>query len=287
MQQPFLPLESQAGSAPSANQRWRNGRAVYRRPDEPINPSLYEVAELAGDLDAKAFVLNHHYSGTYPAARFRYGLYRGALLVGVAVYSHPTNDRVLTSVFDCPPRNAVELGRFVLLDDVPGNGESWFLARTFELLRKVNIRGVVSFSDPVPRRSATGHIVMPGHVGTIYQAANGRYLGPATARRLYLLPNGQLLHPRTLQKIRSGERGWRYAAEQLQHVGASSPPHHPDERRSWLNTELHRIARTINHPGNHRYAWPLHRRCQVLLDSRPYPKLSTSFAAARANAHRV
>jgi hypothetical protein len=30
---------------------------------------------------------------------------------------------------------AVELGRLVLLDDVPANGESWFIARAFELLR--------------------------------------------------------------------------------------------------------------------------------------------------------
>ena len=30
----------------------------------------------------------------------------------------------------------VELGRFVLLDSVAGNGETWFLARSFDILRK-------------------------------------------------------------------------------------------------------------------------------------------------------
>ena len=39
----------------------------------------------------------------------------------------------------------VELGRFVLLDSVAGNGETWFLARSFEILRKHAIVGVVSF----------------------------------------------------------------------------------------------------------------------------------------------
>jgi hypothetical protein len=256
----------------TVNQRWRNGRDRYRPPDEPINPKHYEVAQLAGDVEAKAFVLAHHYSGTYPAARFRFGLYRGPDLVGVAVYSHPTNDRVLTSVFDCSPREAVELGRFVLVDDVPGNGESWFLARTFELLRKTAICGVVSFSDPVPRRSVSGRLIMPGHVGTIYQAHNGQYLGRGTPRRIHLLPNGHILHARTLQKIRAGERGWQYAAEQLQRAGASRPPRQQEQRRAWLAQELAHLTRTFQHPGNHRYAWRLHPRCRLRLGARPYPK---------------
>jgi len=47
----------------------------------------------------------------------------------------------------------VELGRSVLLDSVPGNGETWFLARCFEQMRKSDLIGVVTFSDPVPRKS--------------------------------------------------------------------------------------------------------------------------------------
>jgi len=40
-----------------------------------------------------------------------------------------------------------------LLDSVPGNGETWFLARCFEQMRKSDLIGVVTFSDPVPRKS--------------------------------------------------------------------------------------------------------------------------------------
>lgn len=108
---------------------------------------------------------------------------------------------------------AVELGRFVLLDSVPGNGETWFLGRCFEQLRTHGLFGVVSFSDPTPRTSSSGDRVFPGHVGTIYQAHNAAYLGRGTARTLRLLPDGSVFSARTAQKIRSQERGWQHAVE--------------------------------------------------------------------------
>jgi hypothetical protein len=80
-------------------QRWRARRDSYRPVGEPIHTRLYEVAPIAIDGPAKDFVIHHHYSGSYPAARFRFGLYRHQVLVGVAVFSHPCGDRGLTSVF--------------------------------------------------------------------------------------------------------------------------------------------------------------------------------------------
>jgi hypothetical protein len=117
------------------NQRWRYGRTLYRLPDEVINTSEYDVAAIARDRDAKTFVTTHHYSRSYPAARYRFGLYHKGTLAGVAVFSVPCNDKVLTNVFPLPAVLSAELGRFVLLDCVPGNGESWFLARCFAALR--------------------------------------------------------------------------------------------------------------------------------------------------------
>src|SRR5690606_8376190 len=128
----------------------------------------YEVAEIAGDTEAKRFVLEHHYSGDYPAARFRFGLYERGELVGVAVFSEPMNALAVTNWFPCTTHEVPELGRFVLLDRVPANGESWFFARCREILRRHGIAGVLSFSDPVPRTSEDGKVVFPGHVGTIY-----------------------------------------------------------------------------------------------------------------------
>jgi hypothetical protein len=139
------------------------------------------------------------------------------------VYSHPSNDRVL-ALFPGRPTESAELGRFILLDSVPANGETWFLARTFELLRRESLLGVLSFSDPVPRRNLSGRVIFPGHVGTIYQAANACYLGRATARSLHLLPDGRVLSDRTLQKLRSKDRGWRYAAALLEQFGVDGSP---------------------------------------------------------------
>ena len=68
-------------------QRWRVRVPRYRPAGECIDTRAYDVVELRHDTDAKAFVQAHHYSGTYPAARFRFGLMRGAHLVGVAVFT--------------------------------------------------------------------------------------------------------------------------------------------------------------------------------------------------------
>lgn len=264
-----------------SNQRWNCGHDSYRPAGEVIRPSEYDVAEIPDDRTAKEFVELHHYSRTYPAARFRVGLHRHGRLVGVAVFSVPCSDRVLTCVFPGDPLAAVELGRFVLLDEVPGNGESWFLARCFDGLRcGRGLVGVVSFSDPVPRTRADGRVVFPGHVGTIFQAHNARYLGRGTARTLRLLPDGTVLSDRAVQKIRSGERGWRYAAAILARFGASPLAVESDEqvRVAWLKVWLERITRPLRHPGNHKYAWPLDRRAkrtlwaEPRLFSLPYPK---------------
>jgi hypothetical protein len=171
-------------------QRWRARRDLYRPAGEVINTAHYEVAPIA-DREAKLFVEANHYSGSMPAARWCFGLFWGGLLVGVAVFSHPVNDRVLTSVLPGAAIESVELGRLVLQDLVPGNGESFFVARCFDALRKEGLVGVVSFSDPVPRTTAAGASIFRGHAGVVYQAlsavftgrgGHGRRSGSETAR---------------------------------------------------------------------------------------------------------
>ncbi len=253
------------------NQRWRERRAMFRRPEEQIHTREYGVVEMSSDGQAKAFVVEHHYSGSFPAARFRFGLYHRSALVGVAVFSHPCRDEVLTNVFPGRALDSVELGRFVLLDEVPGNGETWFLARCFELLRG-RVRGVVSFSDPHPRERLDGTTVFAGHVGTIYQAANARYLGAGQRRSLRLLPDGRVFSARAISKIRAGHRGWWYSAQTLVEFGAD-PLLPGDDARAWLAAWLPRLTRQTRHPGHHRYAWGLARSAmRVLPVSQAYPK---------------
>ncbi len=77
----------------------------------------------------------------------------------------PTQQGVVLHRTGLPPDHGCLLGRFVLLDEVESNGESWLLARAFAALRraKPHIETVFAYSDPVPRRGADGQLVMPGH----------------------------------------------------------------------------------------------------------------------------
>lgn len=262
----------------TVTQRWRGRCDVYRPAGEPIRTADYDVAPIDGDAEAKAFVLTHHYEGSYPAALLRYGLYRRGALAGVAVFSRPVNDRTLTAPFPgVPVGDLAELGRFVLLDEVPANGETWFLGRAFELLRREGVEGIVSHSDPAPRTTADGRVVFLGHLGVIYQAFNACYRGVGDPSTVLLLPDGRVLNRRALQKVRcprGPEKGYEAVVRLLVGHGAAPPRGDtPQVLRPWLKLWTGRLTRPTRHPGKHRYAWGLTRRARRLLPAtRPYPK---------------
>ncbi|MGP4027347.1 Mom family adenine methylcarbamoylation protein [Actinomadura sp. 3N407] len=169
-------------SEPGRVHSWRH------RSDGGFDAASYEAVRV-DEATARSFVLDRHYSGTYPAGRLQYGLYEVSgqtpeVVVGVAVLSVPMNVKVLTGPFPQlePYTESVELGRFVLADHVPGNGESWFIGRIAEMAAADGVRGIVAFSDPFGRTTLDGSAVFPGHVGTIYQAANFAYCGPTRLR---------------------------------------------------------------------------------------------------------
>ena len=264
--------------------RWTHQTPSWRhRRDGGFDSRAFEVHPL-DEQTAKAYVLAHHYSGSYPLARYRLGLYRAAgegdRLCGVAVFGVPMSPGVLTLPFpELRPDEAVECSRFVLADEVPGNAESWFLARSFEYLQQHTVHAVVSFADPVPRQTTTGEWVAIGHIGTIYQASNALYAGRSTPRTVKLLPDGRVFSARAAQKIRKGEQGCAYAAAQLVTLGA--PPLQPgQDRAQWLREALLSVgARNLRHRGSHRYLFPLgaNRRAREnvrigLPTSRAYPK---------------
>jgi hypothetical protein len=255
-----------------ACQRWRDRRGTYRPAGEPIRTADYEVSEIATDREARAFVERHHYSGSYPAARARFGLHRRGELVGVAVLSHPPSEAALLAALPlpCDRLAKVELGRLVLLDDVPANGESWFAARAFELARAAGFEAIVAHSDPEPRSTAAGGIVFPGHLGTIYQATNAVYCGRTPARTWRLLPDGSVLSARGLSKLRLKEKGWRYVVELLLAHGAPAPS---GDWREWVTLAVETVSRTYRHRGNYRYIWALDRHLRRHLpEGLAYPK---------------
>jgi hypothetical protein len=240
-------------------QRWRFQQHSWRHTSEGgFSSRLYDVAAI-DEPTARGFVTTHHYSGNYPGDLQRYGLFEGDGLVGVAVLGNAGFKPVLTAAFpDLEPyTESSELARLVLLDQVPANAESWFLAEVFRQAAALGMRGVVSFSDPLERRTADGRLVMPGHVGTIYQASNATYTGHATPRSVWLLPNGQLFNEQALGKIRLQKQGHEYAEAELCSWGAR-PRRSGEDPKAWLHTALRAAGCTPQrHPGNHRYLFAI------------------------------
>lgn len=241
-------------------QRWRDRRDSYRHRGEAFDPGQYGVEPIATDREARAFVVQHHYSGSYPAARLRVGLYRRRAwfapeLVGVAVVSVPMQPAVIPCYTGLPVDEGAELGRFVLLDDVPFNGETWFLRRVFGALRQElpKVRALVSYSDPERRVTVDGRVVIPGHVGTIYQAKGARYVGRSKAETNLLDGDGRVFPRRSLRKIAREERGGEGATRRLLALGA--PVRRVGEApAAWLSRVLASgVLRACRHPGNHVY----------------------------------
>lgn len=259
-------------------QRWTGRRLSWAlaAPGERFDARLYEVHPV-DEAVAKAYILANHYSGTYPAASRRYGLFRGGALVGVAVYSVPAQVAVLSGPLpDLEPyRESLELGRLVLDDAEPGNAESWFVARCHEYLLAAGVRGVVSFADPVPRLLPDGSTSAPGHVGWIYQAGGAVYTGRGRARTLTLLPDGSVFSDRARAKVLAQHRGHEYAERQLIALGARAP-RAGEQPATWLAAALADVRATqLRHGGNHRYVFALGRprvRTRIALAALPYPK---------------
>jgi len=265
-------------------QRWNRRRDSYRPAGELIDVNRYGV-ELITEAEAKAFVARHHYSGTYPAARLRVGLYRSRPfhapeLVGAAVYSVPMSQAVIPKWTGLEPAERIELGRLVLLDDVEGNGETWFLSRAMGLVRSElpEVRAVLSCSDPVKRTSPEGRVIIPGHVGTIYQAMNARHVGRTGRATLYTTPAGLVISKRALSKVAGDEVGADYAARQLAEAGA--PARLPGETgQAWIaRIKASGWLGRFRHPGNLVYLWALGDRrerrqaAQGFPAPLPYPK---------------
>jgi hypothetical protein len=268
-------MENQSPTA-SFCKRWKARREFRVLPEHRFDPAYFAV-DVVNERAAKAFVEAEHYSGSYPAARIALGLFRKAPespieLKGVAVISVPMNERAVEKHLGVHPREGAELGRFVLHDDVGFNGETWFLSRAFKLLKteKPDLRGLISYADPVERRASDGTLTKNQHWGTIYKAASAHHVGIGTPRTLTLAPNGTVVSERSISKIRNGERGHVYAEAMLVAQGAE-PRAFGEDPALWVKRALASPAfRRMRHPGNLVYAFSFDR--SLKLRSLPYPK---------------
>jgi len=241
-----------------ASQRWCNRKVRYRPPGEVFEPRFAEVVPIE-ESRAREFTLRHHYSQSYPAARFRAGIFvkkpfRPEFLGGTAVFSVPMTDAVITRWLEVDdPRCGIELGRLVLLDhdDLQTNAESWFVARAFKLLKRAlpELKGVVAFCDPVARVDTAGRVRKPVHSGVIYHALNGVYRGTTSARTHLVAQDGWVASPRALSKIRNGETGAAYALRQLEQHGAPRRRMHEDGAAYITRLRSEAYLRSERHPG--------------------------------------
>ena len=226
------------------------------------------------DAVPKAFVRRHHYSGTYPPAQLRAGLYTRGELVGVAVLSPGASKRALDKALPYPDACRAELSRLVLLDEVPANGESWFMARVFALAARQGFEAVVAYSDPEQRVTGLGEVVFGGHIGTVYQALSARYTGKTNTRTWRFFPDGSVLSDRCLTKLRERDKGWRYVAALLVSHGAPSPPRRSADFEDWRLRAVCAVTTTRRHHGAHRYVWGLDPALRRHLpESLSYPKI--------------
>ena len=137
------------------------------------------------------------------------------------------------------PLDSIELGRFVLLDSVPANGENWFL--TAKRSSACEATGWQASWASVMHNGRNGR---PSRArGICCQATAATYLGRTEPITVRLLSDGTVFNDCAIQKIRSGEHGWLYAAVLLERFGAAPAPR--DGREDWLRTWLPRLTRRL------------------------------------------
>jgi hypothetical protein len=245
------------------SQRWNEGKSRWVKPRHVVDTSTLEAVLIDDDTTARDFIATHHYSGSYPAARARVGLYQHGRLVGCAVFSMPMNNRVLPKWTGLGADESAELGRFVLLDEVGYNAETWFLKRAFDLVKShKGWRAIMAYSDPMMRHTHDGKVILPGHVGTIYKAHNALYLGRSASRTHCITPDGRVISPRMLSKFRNDESGADAARVALEQLGA--PEYGGGNRVDYIKHALATIgARKFKHPGNHCYVWSLDKKHRI------------------------
>ena len=226
------------------SQRWREKRSRYVDDQTVIDTSRYAV-DAIDPGSARSFVATHHYLPNFPAAIFSAGLFGEgpagrSQLLGVAVFAVPSNNAVITRHTGFTDQaSGTTLARFLLLDEVPQNAESWMLARAFRLLRaeKPHVEAVVSYSDP-----------QAGHIGRIYQALSAAHRGVTRPRTIYRI-GAVPVSGRTLSKIRLGERGASGAIDQLVRLGAPRPLLR-ESACAWLDRlRREHVLLRVPHPG--------------------------------------
>lgn len=122
-----------------------------------------KIVNSVNDSKLRAFLDKHHYIKSLPRGCDKvFCLYICNVLSGLATYGYPVGRNAIKSYGN----NIKELKRFCLVDGLPKNTASWFMAKCNRQLKQDGLGAVLSYSDP-----------KQGHTGIIYKASNFLYLG--------------------------------------------------------------------------------------------------------------
>lgn len=119
---------------------------------------------------AEEMVLKYHYLHRKSPYLIAFGLFRNDDLKGVIIYGIPPSRALQVGV--CGKDNAdyvMELNRLWVNDDVPANGESFFISQSLKMLRESKHKEryiIISYAD-----------TSQNHIGIVYQSTNWIYTG--------------------------------------------------------------------------------------------------------------
>jgi len=212
---------------------------------------------------AKEMIIKNHYSHRWTMCNTALGIFKRGIenkffenisddeLLGTIVYGNPVGRHVIKSISsELKSGQVFELTRLWIKDGTPKNTESWFIAQSFDWLRKnkPNIKVLISYADPGA-----------GHKGTIYQATNWLYqyidsTGDGLDYQYSLIePSEQTkwLHPRTIGARLGGSRDPKYVEEKLQRPFWKKSMKRRKFRYLYIlanKKEKREILRTLKHP---------------------------------------
>jgi hypothetical protein len=257
---PYLLVES-----PEGDQRWLHQKTTFIPPSDCFKATRAK-AEVIPFRMAADFVTTHHYSGAVGTCRLAVGLFykpspfEPDFLGGVAIIGNPIQPASIRSYFEgMDPSLGVEMNRLVLLDSIPFNAESFLIGRALRMLRRKSpeLRGVLSYCDPMPLYTADGRLSKRGHSGVVYRCTNAAYRGKSKPRIQYLNADGRVVSERSISKLRLGEAGDDGMYRQLLALGA--PERRSDEKvEEYIKRALTEGPfRRQRHAGKNVFAWEL------------------------------
>lgn len=122
----------------------------------------------AAPSDVREFTQRYHYTGHAGADLWRWGLWSGAVLMGVVSYNNGTRTSA-AAVFGAEHSAHVwHMGRLALADECPHNSESHLIGASLR---------AITAEYPEVWAVLTFAAMDQGHIGYVYQATNALYTG--------------------------------------------------------------------------------------------------------------